>query len=294
MKLVWYKSARANFGDDLNPWIWPKILPGLLDNNDEIIFIGLGTLLETWFLKDLPLHSRKVVLGAGGGMEFPAPHLGEDYDVYGVRGFLTAQYHHLPPSLALTDPAMCLRTLWTLPKVERSGVGFMPHYTSSSIWNWDATCRDAGLVYVDPSAPYEATLNLIGSLKGIITEAMHGAIVADAFRVPWLPARISPGNYMGKWDDWASTVRVPVQFSSIPELYDPVIAHQAEHPIKRQLSIWRGWVRSKSSRKEHELALRQLANLKDSVGYRLSDDASLDEALSRFHGQVSKLVADYG
>ena len=293
MKLIWYRSDKGNFGDDLNPWLWEKLLPGRLDEDEDVLLIGMGTLLETWFLEKLPAESRKIVLGTGGGMEYPPPRLGADYTIFGVRGPLTAQYHNLPAALALTDPAMCLGTMWPRSGAARKGVGFMPHHTTAAMWPWQQTCAALDLVYVDPCAPWETTLNQIDGLEKLVTEAMHGAIVADAFRVPWLPVRISTGSYFGKWDDWASTVRMPVQFVTIPELYDPVFAAGVSSRLRAAVQARLGWVRARSSAHLIGIVQYHLSTCRNSPSFRLSDDKALDEALSRFHGGLDRLTASF-
>ena len=30
MKLCYYHDNEGNFGDDLNAWLWPKLLPGVI------------------------------------------------------------------------------------------------------------------------------------------------------------------------------------------------------------------------------------------------------------------------
>ena len=45
---------------------------------------------------------------------------------------------------------------------------------------------------------------------------MHGAIVADALRVPWIPARLY-GHFMEfKWRDWTESIEVPLELASMP------------------------------------------------------------------------------
>jgi succinoglycan biosynthesis protein ExoV len=59
MKLYW--SARHNFGDSLNPWLWEKLLPGALDQDSSEILVGIGTLLN----HKLPRTGHKHVFGSG-------------------------------------------------------------------------------------------------------------------------------------------------------------------------------------------------------------------------------------
>jgi len=83
MKLHYFKSPQgiSNFGDDLNPWLWGKLLPGSFDDDHETIFIGLGTLLN----RRLPPRSRTVVFSAGVGYGV-APEVDDSWKIYCVRG----------------------------------------------------------------------------------------------------------------------------------------------------------------------------------------------------------------
>ena len=63
----------------------------------------------------------------------------------------------------------------------------MPHQMSARRVNWEPICREVGLRYVDPRWPVARILEELCQTGVLITEAMHGAIVADALRIPWTP-----------------------------------------------------------------------------------------------------------
>ena len=61
---------------------------------------------------------------------------------------------------------------------------------------------------IDPCGGVERVIADILASELLVTEAMHGAIVADALRVPWVPVRpVQPTN-RGKWFDWASALDI--------------------------------------------------------------------------------------
>ena len=63
MKLHYFKAPNGNFGDDLNPWIWNRLAPDLLDGDPATLFVGIGTLLND----QLPSARHTVVFGTGAG-----------------------------------------------------------------------------------------------------------------------------------------------------------------------------------------------------------------------------------
>lgn len=212
VKLFWFNRPGGNFGDDLGPWLWPKLLPGLLDDDSADWLVGIGTLLN----ERLPPRGRLTVLGAGAGLGHP-PMIDARWRVLAVRGPLTAQVLGLSPALAAGDPAMLAARFVPPPEV-RAQVGFMPHYSSLDRWDWAATAAELGLVFVDPRVPVDATLLQIAGLASLLTEAMHGAIVADALRVPWVGVSIDPGFHAFKWRDWGASVGVAPAIQAVAPL----------------------------------------------------------------------------
>ncbi len=92
MQLHYYRDGIGNFGDDLNAWLWPRLIPDLLDDNPDTLFLGIGTLLNN----RLPSRPRKVVFGTGAGYGESLPSLDERWRIYCVRGPLTAMALGLP------------------------------------------------------------------------------------------------------------------------------------------------------------------------------------------------------
>jgi succinoglycan biosynthesis protein ExoV len=262
MRLHYYR-ALPNFGDRLNPWLWPKLLPGAFSSRtapDDTVFLGIGTILQA----SVPPAAHYVVLGAGCGYG-SLPHLDERWEFFAVRGPLTAQSLDLPAALAVTDPAYLIRLLPPPPPRRGLPVGFMPHWRSLRHVPWRGICEWSGLRFIHPFAPVERVLSAIAGCRCIIAEAMHAAIVADALRVPWLPVRIGADFLDFKWRDWLASIEVdarPVPLTSM----DPIHPHRpgesrARKNLRNALNLVSYYARSAPLIRDfRSLTLRLAAN----------------------------------
>nr|WP_228024678.1 polysaccharide pyruvyl transferase family protein [cf. Phormidesmis sp. LEGE 11477] len=91
----------------------------------------------------------------------------------------------------------------------------MPHFRHGSPHLFQAVCERAGIHYIDPTGEIEAVVADISQTKVLISEAMHGAIVADTLRVPWIPVRTSPRILPFKWRDWCASMHLPYRYQVI-------------------------------------------------------------------------------
>jgi succinoglycan biosynthesis protein ExoV len=212
MKLFYYNGKQqsikmSNFGDDLNPWVWNRLIPNLLDDNEKTIFVGIGTLLN----EHLPL-SKKIIFGSGVGYGTP-PQIDNSWHLYFVRGQLSAKALEISMDFALTDPAILVRYLYQASGEKFYKAAYMPHFTEA-VYNgqaWQELCQNLNIHYIDPTAPVEQVLLEIARSEVLYTEAMHGAIVADALRVPWVAVKTKADILEFKWNDWLSSLQVPYQ-----------------------------------------------------------------------------------
>ena len=202
MKLFYYRGDKPNFGDDLNAWMWPRLMPGVWDDDEKVIFLGIGSILFDSF----PKTSHKIVFGAGYGGYTPLPQIDQNWKFYFVRGKYTAKSVNIDPALGIGDAAILLRSCIGPLPAKRHKVSFMPHWESTLSGNWRQACKLAGIHYIDPTATVEQTLDDILSSELVITEAMHGAIVSDALRVPWVAVTPLQTRHHMKWQDWASAL----------------------------------------------------------------------------------------
>ncbi len=207
MKLEYFKGEQPNFGDELNAWLWPQLLPSFFDDDPSVLFLGIGSIIGTHYGP----KSKKIVFGTGYVPTYhhEAPNVhGGDWDIFFVRGPRTARALGLPESMGIGDSAILLRALTRPFRREPRYVGFMPHWESLLQGNWEKVCQLAGIRLIDPRAPLQRIIAEILECKVLVAEAMHGAIVADALRVPWIPVLPIDHAHRGKWLDWTDALNV--------------------------------------------------------------------------------------
>ena len=212
MILYRWQGTAANFGDELNTIIWPRLLPGFFDDNPDVRFLGIGSVLDSRH----PPHVLKLVAGSGYGGYEPKPRLDQNWVVHWVRGPRTAATLGLPAELALGDPAALLPLVLPLPATGGADIGFMPHFESVARGAWSQAAAMAGIVLIDPRAPPLTILNAIGRCKLVLSEALHGVIVADALRVPWIAIRPLAAVHRPKWLDWSDMMELTIRWQCLP------------------------------------------------------------------------------
>jgi succinoglycan biosynthesis protein ExoV len=211
------KEGTTNFGDDLNVYLWEKIIPGILDNDSDTIFIGIGTILnEKW----IPVARKKIVFSSGVGYG-QIPKIDDSWKIYCVRGPLSAKKLGLPLGLAITDGAVLIKKFFASDGKKIYRFSYMPHQNQAHCGGkyWKKICEYLGFGYIDPRWETEQVLNSISSTKCLITESLHGAIVADTLRVPWKAVKTSDKILAFKWEDWCASVGLEYKPSSILPLW---------------------------------------------------------------------------
>lgn len=209
MNIYYYQSPSGNFGDDLNQWLWPRVLPVSLKNCTHEWLVGIGTILDE---RLVALKGRKAIFGTGFRPSEWIPTIQSDWTIAWVRGPLTCEALSLPREYAHTDPAMLVARVWNSNVGRTGSVGFMPHYHTMKLIDCQQLARRAGVTLIDPSQTTEQAMTAIASVDRILTEAMHGAIVADALNVPWKRIKLTSWRRESakvsdfKWSDWTESI----------------------------------------------------------------------------------------
>lgn len=215
MQPFYWQSAHGNFGDDLNLWLWDFLLPGFRDVHPDLLLVGVGTVLNRELL---PVGGRKLVIGSGFGYgtlpDFSDP---EEWDIRCVRGPLTAARLGLELRHGIVDPAVMVAEMPEFQNLPKTGQAlFVPHWESTIGGLWPMVCTAAGLDYVDPCGEARSVIKAIAQARLVVAESMHAAILADAFRVPWVAVTTSTSINSFKWLDWAASVGVDYEPRRIP------------------------------------------------------------------------------
>jgi len=299
MEYLYFKSKHGNFGDDLNPWLWPQLFEGINTGTTDV-FLGIGSILHAENAVFNTLEGRKkIVFGTGirPSSLYTNLKMDESWDVKFLRGPLSAtalqkKYEYI------TDAAYALRQLPDFDKVisqeKKYDVSLMPYFHSVDYFDWEQICKELGYHYISPFSEngVEETLNEIAASKVLITEAMHGAIIADILRVPWhrfiLTTPYTEGAMVSefKWSDWLQSVGIYHPEVTFINFYKKTRIH--------------GWLKNLSSKvvsteflltaKVKEDILAKLAGGK--LTY-LSDDLVIKEIDEKIAGKVQELIGEH-
>ncbi len=283
-----WQGASTNFGDELNTVLWPRLLPDFFDDNPAIRFLGIGSVLD----RRHPPAPLKLVAGSGYGGYERKPHLDKNWMVHWVRGPRTAALLDLPSALALGDPALLIPKALGLSPAQGSDIGFMPHFESMARGVWRLVSDMTGVRLIDPRGNPVDILKAIGSCKLLLSEALHGVIVADALRVPWVAIRPLARVHRAKWSDWADTIDLRPRFSVLPA---STVLEWADSSLLRSCHLGRTWLGKQDHRLEsigsERLIARASKALRIAVNAapQLSAETALDRCQSRMLDAVHSI-----
>lgn len=286
MKVIYFQDPRGNFGDELNRWLWSKLFGEFISGygnhvdkslqdyaGSEPLFYGIGTILDD----RIPASAEKIIFGSGFGYG-TLPGALHKCDIRFVRGPKTAAALGLPAGQALTDPAILLRHFFPLvpAQAKRFDVAFMPHHSTVAGDFWRRACTALNIHYIDPCGfDTAAVIEQIASSRLVIAEAMHGAIVADTFRVPWIPVTSVTETNSFKWQDWCGSL----EMTYAPRKFTPIFCSHTPSLLKAALNAGKMLVRQRE--------LRAAMNARSSA--MLSDETLLNSRLQDMDCRVQQL-----
>lgn len=279
MKLYYFqfKDRRKNFGDELNLTIWNKIFPNIFDSDENIIFVGIGTLINR---EKMPCAKKRIIFSSGVGYGTP-PKIDHSFKIYCLRGKLSAKELGVPENLAIADGAILMKDIYKVGHAKKYKYSFMPHNSTAYMGGgtWKKLCMSLKIFYIDPLWPIERIIRSIIETEVLITEALHGAIVADTFRTPWIPVKTTDQIYEFKWHDWLSTTSTQYFPARMLPLWDPQYG-------PKLLDSKRKWIKFK-------LVQYQLLRIIKSHHPNLTAKKQLNLNLERLREQCDNFISDY-
>ena len=274
----------GNFGDDLNASLWSKVWGKSVEEigDNETYFIGIGTRIRR---KNIPNNKRIVICGAGYGYETVPPVVDFSWDIRCVRGPLTAEKLNISKDKVITDPAILTALLY--PQFEKIYEhSFIPHHLTLEEDNWESICKRCELNFINPKNDPDFVIQEIIKSKLIVTESLHGAIIADAFRIPWIPFYTRSHFSKFKWEDWATSMNLKINYQYIHPLFNVGVRNRS-NMLKYILRKAYGFTIS------DRVGISELKKCLNVPSY-LSDDSIFQQRLSEMKNCVDKIREDYG
>ncbi|QDZ39124.1 polysaccharide pyruvyl transferase family protein [Euhalothece natronophila Z-M001] len=330
MKLAYQNFP--NFGDQLNPLIWSQLLGDHLEiitteetRPEKIIsdisLLSIGSYLSNSLLQGFTSSNKAVIAGTGCGygmmknqfgfglnfpyakskvsFKLPIASPQEQYTdskrFYWVRGPLSAHVLGLPNKVAVADGAYLLRKIIpTSQSVEKKGVAFMPHISSAQLSPWQNICNSIGFTYIDPRESPIEIINKINLAEVLVTDALHGAIVSDALRTPWIPVKTLECILDFKWVDHCSSIGFNYQPIDLPSLWPASAIMKTQRSLPKKIIFGArtkisNWLISK------EKVAKALLYAAYSQPYLSSDKviSSIDERLETLVNQIKFDIANH-
>jgi len=291
MKLYVYRARMANFGDELNEWLLPKIFPNFFDNAPDPLFLGIGSILFNHHPKDV----RKIVFGSGYGGYTATPVFDDNWSIYCVRGPRTAAMCGIGEDRVSGDTAILIGCHRPAPPKKTVRFGFIPHWESVERGNWPKVCALTGIRYIDPTRSVDEVLEDLESCDVVIAEAMHGAIVADALRIPWIPVLPFDTAHHNKWLDWSEALGIHLRPHRIApsSTREMVLSHLQREAsrLKRPRGLFKVGVKGLDSILIQEAA-RRLDRLSRAEP-QLSADSAIADCVDRLESFAAQIRRDF-
>jgi pyruvyltransferase len=233
---VFWHIGTPNFGDDINPAFY-GLLSGvtvrLQTARDRPHFLGMGSILEK-------ATAGSVVLGSGF-LRRPEAPFPVSARFVAVRGRLSREHIRAEGPVLLGDPMVLLDRVFEPSGGKTHAMGIVPHVAEVSALR---RLSPEGVKVIDPAdAPWKV-IDAIASCERVMSQSLHGLIVADALGIPnlWLAPAASMVGGEFKFLDYFSTLdsakrphaatrellaSPPEEFSAGRYLYDKDAYHAA-------------------------------------------------------------------
>jgi hypothetical protein len=213
---VFWHVGRPNFGDDINPSFFARLLGRSVrfaTDQRRPHVLGAGSILQ---------HATPASVVCGAGLLAPSSRPVRAAEIVAVRGALSAEACGADAAPLLGDPLVLIDQFVRRPP-QRRRFGFVPHVTSVARWR-RLTGRDIAII--DPAWEPWTTVAEIAACEVVVSQSLHGLIVADALGIPnvWVAPSDEMSGGRFKFDDYFSTLDEAKQ--AVPESRDLFLAPQ--------------------------------------------------------------------
>ncbi|MCB4824250.1 polysaccharide pyruvyl transferase family protein [Roseicella aerolata] len=214
MRLIHYRTKVPNFGDDLNAVLWEGLVPGLFDGDPSTGFTGIGTIIGMPCGEVPRLH----VFSSGVGNDPIERWRDKQVEYWCVRGPISARILGLPADRAITDGALLVPLLRDYPKAATGtgGTLVIPHFQTLDHPGWPEVAALTGFELLDPRADPLSVIRRIAGARLVLTESLHGAILADVYGIPWIAFATSKHFGIPKWIDWTASIGRDLDLHIVP------------------------------------------------------------------------------
>ena len=197
--LFWH-VGRPNFGDDINPSFLQRLSgqPVRFANDQtQPHLLGVGSILES-------ATPSSIVIGSGYLKPTSGP-LSKQTTVISLRGQLSLERADCEGNVLLGDPLVLVDRLFDKPIQKKHRTGLVAHVLNISAMKAKYG-RHTHLI--SPMQEPWKVVEEIASCEQIVSQSLHGLIVADAFNVPnvWIAPSESMTGGRFKFDDYYSTL----------------------------------------------------------------------------------------
>lgn len=292
MELCYYESQIGNVGDDLNPYILNQLVPNLMELDDNRVAFFIGTILFDEFegiKKIQDFHKKKKII-FGSGIRFINKPIKIDstWDVRFLRGPISSLALCGNKDNYITDPAYLIRETpiyKNKPTEKKYKTSVMPHFLSLDKIDWEKFCNNNGVHFISPAGKdLEFISHEIAQSEVLITEAMHGAILADVFRVPWKRFKWFSHIYERemvsefKWSDWLFSMNLEHSIDLMPYNNNRIISlieSRVKLPILKKIRL--------------SNLDKEFKKINNNYGYQLSDDSVLEGKMIELKNAIDLL-----
>ncbi len=185
--------------------------------------LGIGSMVSDRVIADR--NARCVVWGSGWRGDPVSDATRDLLDVRAVRGPHTAAALGLTGQVPMGDPALLLPRIIDADAHRSSRhagqrailVPHISHISGAPEIGCDQTVtvgvRQAGITGRFTTTDIVRRVSTIANAGFVLTGALHAAVIAQAYGVPWAPWRGPDVDCPAKWDDWAAYLGIELQFA---------------------------------------------------------------------------------